>query len=94
MNELASQGLRTLLFASRTLALEDVNDINEADPEGFEQGLTLLGTTGLEDLLQDDVHECIGQFKEARIKVWMLTGDKGETAQNIGISAGIIELNK
>jgi magnesium-transporting ATPase (P-type) len=28
---------------------------------------------------------------EAKIKVWMLTGDKGETAQNIGISCGLID---
>lgn len=70
------------------------NNIREADPESFEQGLTLLGTTGLEDLLQDQVKDSISQFKEARIKMWMLSGDKGETAKNVGIACGLIELDK
>jgi P-type E1-E2 ATPase len=39
------------------------------------------------------VKECIQEFKRARIKVWMLTGDKGETAHNIGISCGLIDKN-
>ena len=34
----------------------------------------------MEDLLQDRVQECIKDFKEAGIRVWMLTGDKGDTA--------------
>ena len=46
--------------------------------------------TGVEDLLQDNVKESIQQFMEADIKVWMLTGDKGETAKQIGYSCGIL----
>ena len=45
----------------------------------------------MEDLLQDKVKDCIKDFRDANIKVWMLTGDKGETAHNIGISCGIID---
>lgn len=33
---------------------------------------------------------CLMQFKEAGIKTWMLTGDKGETAKMIGISCGLL----
>lgn len=41
--------------------------------------------TAVEDLLQEGVRKCITDFKEANIKVWMLTGDKGLTAKMIGI---------
>lgn len=43
----------------------------------------------MEDLLQEQVHECIDDFKDAGIKVWMLTGDKGETAHSIAFSCGL-----
>ena len=46
--------------------------------------------SGVEDLLQDNVQTCIQDLICANIKVWMLTGDKGETAENIGKSCGII----
>jgi len=52
-----------------------------------------LGATGIEDLLQDDVKKCIEDFKLAGIKVWMLTGDKGLTAKQIGMSCGIVSQN-
>jgi magnesium-transporting ATPase (P-type) len=39
-----------------------------------------LGVTGVEDLLQDDVKKCIVDFKEAGMRVWILTGDKDATA--------------
>ncbi len=45
----------------------------------------------MEDKLQDDVPECISQFKEAGIKVWVLTGDKLETAINIGKSIKLLK---
>ena len=57
----------------------------------LECDLTLLGVTALEDMLQDNVYKCISDFRAAKIKVWMLTGDKGETAQSIGVSCGLID---
>ena len=42
-------------------------------------------------MLQDNVYKCISDFRAAKIKVWMLTGDKGETAQSIGVSCGLID---
>ena len=93
MNSMASKGLRTLIFGMKELSsdwdhekLMDVKDL-----EILEDGIRLLGVTGLEDLLQDNVAECIRDFRTARIKVWMLTGDKGETAHNIGISCGLVD---
>ena len=46
-----------------------------------ESDLILVGATGVEDLLQQNVKKCIEDFRQANIKVWMLTGDKGETAR-------------
>lgn len=42
----------------------------------IENGLTLLGATGVEDRLQDDVIETMTCLREAGIKIWVLTGDK------------------
>lgn len=49
----------------------------------IEQDLTLLGATGIEDKLQEEVEETIISLKSAGITVWILTGDKRETAINI-----------
>ena len=56
-----------------------------------ESDLTLLGATAVEDLLQEDVKEDIQDFQNAGIKTWMLTGDNGETARQIGMSCGILQ---
>ena len=52
----------------------------------IEQDLTLIGATAIEDKLQDFVPETIEKLLEANIHVWMLTGDKQETAINIAKS--------
>ena len=57
----------------------------------LESGLTLLGATAVEDRLQDNVPEVIYDFQRANIKVWMLTGDKLETAKNIAASCKLIQ---
>ena len=57
----------------------------------LEQGLQLVGATAIEDKLQEGVQETIRFIKEAGIKVWVLTGDKVETAVNIGFSSGLID---
>lgn len=56
----------------------------------LEQGLTLLGVTAVEDKLQDCVPDTITALRRAGIKVWVLTGDKEETAVNISYSTGHI----
>ena len=58
----------------------------------LESDLTLLGATAVEDRLQENVPEVIHDFQRANIKVWMLTGDKFETAKNIGASCKLINL--
>ena len=58
--------------------------------ESIESRLRLLGCTAIEDRLQDQVPETIEYLMEADIKIWLLTGDKQETAINIGISSRLI----
>jgi P-type E1-E2 ATPase len=50
----------------------------------------LLGATGIEDKLQKGVPETISMLLKATIKVWILTGDKMETAVNIGYSSKLL----
>uniref|UniRef100_A0A0E0NUG3 Phospholipid-transporting ATPase n=1 Tax=Oryza rufipogon TaxID=4529 RepID=A0A0E0NUG3_ORYRU len=56
----------------------------------IEKNLRLLGASGIEDKLQDGVPEAIEKLREAGIKVWVLTGDKQETAISIGFSCKLL----
>ncbi|NXC06700.1 AT8B3 ATPase, partial [Orthonyx spaldingii] len=58
--------------------------------EELEQNLQLLGATAIEDKLQDGVPETIQLLKLGNIKVWVLTGDKQETAMNIGYACRLL----
>jgi len=53
--------------------------------------MELIGSTAIEDKLQDGVSETIQFMRQAGIKVWMLTGDKVETAVTIGHSSGLLD---
>lgn len=57
----------------------------------MESNLELVGATAIEDKLQEGVSETIKYMREATIKVWVLTGDKIETAINIGFSSGLLD---
>ena len=87
---LASQGLRTLLYGMKEIDWDGQRDPIDIQIEEIESGLTVLAATAVEDLLQDRVKECIEDFRKAGIGVWMLTGDKGLTAKEIGVSCGLI----
>lgn len=58
--------------------------------EEVECNLQLVGVTGVEDLLQENVTQCIEDFRDAGIKVWMLTGDKGATAKEIAYRCALL----
>lgn len=58
--------------------------------EEIEKDLQLLGATAVEDKLQDGVPQTIEQLAKADIKIWVLTGDKQETAENIGYSCNML----
>uniref|UniRef100_A0A8C3D3F6 Phospholipid-transporting ATPase n=1 Tax=Cairina moschata TaxID=8855 RepID=A0A8C3D3F6_CAIMO len=71
------------LLKDRAQKLEECYEIIEKD-------LLLLGATAIEDRLQAGVPETIATLMKAEIKIWILTGDKQETAINIGYSCRLI----
>ncbi|CAJ0881356.1 8247_t:CDS:10 [Entrophospora sp. SA101] len=60
----------------------------------LEQDLELLGLTGVEDKLQDGVKTTLELLRNAGLKIWMLTGDKIETATCVAISSKLISRNQ
>lgn len=60
----------------------------------LEQNLELLGLTGVEDKLQEDVRSTLELLRDAGLKIWMLTGDKIETATVIAISTKLVARNQ
>ncbi|RXN31097.1 phospholipid-transporting ATPase IC-like protein [Labeo rohita] len=57
----------------------------------MEKDLTLLGVTAIEDRLQEGVPETISTLRRAGVKVWVLTGDKTETAVNVGYACKLMD---
>lgn len=70
--------------------LKTKNEKMKAICNRLEQNLRMLGFTGIEDKLQDGVPETIHMLHQGHMKCWMLTGDKMETAKNIGITCKLI----
>ncbi|KAI3696201.1 hypothetical protein L1987_79211 [Smallanthus sonchifolius] len=68
----------------------DRDDLIDKATAGIEKDLILLGATAVEDKLQKGVPECIDKLAQAGIKIWVLTGDKMETAINIGFSCSLL----
>jgi len=66
------------------------NDIDRLMDE-MERGLELYGATAIEDRLQDDVPDTVATLMKAGIKIWVLTGDKEETAINIGRACQLVK---
>ncbi|OBR14979.1 Phospholipid-transporting ATPase [Colletotrichum higginsianum IMI 349063] len=108
LDDFATEGLRTLLFAQKFISeqdyrawkknfdeaatsLTDRQEKIEAAAETLEQSLTLVGASAIEDKLQQGVPETVDKLRRANIKIWMLTGDKRETAINIAHSARICQ---
>ncbi|XP_028658350.1 phospholipid-transporting ATPase IC [Erpetoichthys calabaricus] len=74
----------SISMADREAALDKVY-------EEIEKNLFLIGATAIEDKLQDGVPETIAKLARAEIKIWVLTGDKKETAENIGYSCQLLD---
>jgi len=104
--QLASEGLRTLVITQKYLMRSEYEEWNERFIEAnaqmvgreaavrkcietLEFNMEFLGITGVEDKLQEDVTVTIESLRNAGIQVWMLTGDKVETATCIAISTGL-----
>ncbi|XP_029698644.1 phospholipid-transporting ATPase IB isoform X2 [Takifugu rubripes] len=71
------------VLKDRTQKLEECYEL-------LEKNLMLLGATAIEDRLQAGVPETIATLMRADIKIWVLTGDKQETAINIGYSCRLV----
>ena len=82
--------MESRVWRSKT-ALSDRSKLVEKVGAKVETNLQLLGATAIEDKLQDGVSEAIDKLRRAGIKLWMLTGDKRETAINIGYSCRLIK---
>ena len=79
IEKIAAQGLRTLVYGYKEMSTTYPNP-KDISIEEVESDIILTAVTGVEDILQENVKECIEDFRDAGIKVWMLTGDKGTTA--------------
>ena len=97
----SNEGLRTLVCGYKQISEREANkwvgqynsatDVLKSNLESLlESKLQLLGCTGIEDKLQDQVCETIELLRHANIKLWVLTGDKLETAINIGYSCKLL----
>lgn len=71
-------------------ALTERDEKLEEVANEIEQNLMLIGGTAIEDKLQDGVPDTIALLARAGIKLWVLTGDKVETAINIGFSCNLL----
>lgn len=103
VKEFANFGLRTLMIAYKELQLKEYEEfdriyqteINKDNKnlnhvyDSIETSLNLLGSTGIEDQLQDEVENTIYSFVEIGIKLWVLTGDKVGTAISIARSCNL-----
>ncbi|XP_020598834.1 probable phospholipid-transporting ATPase 4 isoform X2 [Phalaenopsis equestris] len=74
---------KAVIGPDRDAQLEHVADM-------MEQELILIGATAVEDKLQKGVPHCIDKLAQAGLKIWVLTGDKMETAINIGYSCSLL----
>lgn len=73
----------SILLRDREAALQNIYELVETD-------LQLVGSTAIEDKLQDGVPQAIANLALAGIKIWVLTGDKQETAINIGYACKLL----
>ncbi|BAT91728.1 hypothetical protein VIGAN_07034800 [Vigna angularis var. angularis] len=77
------QKAKTTIGPDREAMLDQVSDVMERE-------LILVGATAVEDKLQKGVPQCIDKLAQAGLKIWVLTGDKMETAINIGFACSLL----
>jgi phospholipid-translocating ATPase len=83
------------MYHAASIRLEGRNEAMSAVVAQFlEHDLELLGLTGVEDKLQDDVKSTLELLRNAGVKIWMLTGDKVETARCIAITTKLVARNQ
>ena len=107
VDNMAREGLRTLVVSKKTLSEEHYADFEQrysaaklsvvnrsaqvaAVVESLQRDMNLLCVTGVEDRLQDGVRVTLELLRNAGLKIWMLTGDKLETATCIAKSSKLV----
>ncbi|CAA7261647.1 unnamed protein product [Cyclocybe aegerita] len=80
----------SVIYNQAAATINGRGDALDQAAELIEKDLFLLGATAIEDKLQDGVPDTIHTLQMAGIKVWVLTGDRQETAINIGMSCRLI----
>ncbi|EPS42478.1 hypothetical protein H072_3562 [Dactylellina haptotyla CBS 200.50] len=78
------------IYNEATTSLSDRQAKIDKAADMIEREFEFAGATAIEDKLQDGVPDAIDRLRRAGIKMWMLTGDKKETAINIGYSCRLI----
>ena len=78
------------IYDKAATTINNRSEALDAAAELIEKDLFLLGATAIEDKLQDGVPDTIATLAQAGIKLWVLTGDRQETAINIGYSCKLI----
>lgn len=81
-------------YTAARLCVTDRGARVTATIESLECEMELLCLTGVEDCLQDRVPQTLELLRKAGVKIWMLTGDKLETAQCIAKSSHLVESNQ
>ena len=84
------QEFSAMYKASSLLLQNRDKEMEKVVQEYLEHDLELLGVTGVEDKLQKDVKPSLELLRNAGIKIWMLTGDKVETARCVAVSAKLV----
>ncbi|KAJ1283330.1 hypothetical protein BS78_03G120100 [Paspalum vaginatum] len=79
-----------LAYGNASTAVLGRGNLLRSIAANIECNIHILGATGIEDKLQDGVPEAIESLRQAGIKVWILTGDKQETAISIGYSCKLL----
>ncbi|KAJ3323832.1 hypothetical protein HDV06_001202 [Boothiomyces sp. JEL0866] len=78
------------IYEKAATSITNREEMLDQAAEMIEKDLQLLGATAIEDKLQDGVPETIHNLLEAGIRLWVLTGDRQDTAINIGISCRLL----
>ncbi|KAF9361516.1 putative aminophospholipid-translocase [Mortierella sp. NVP85] len=94
LSEEMYQEFEAKYHVAKTSISDRTNAMNAVVNQLLEQDLELLGVTGVEDKLQDNVKATLETLRNAGLKIWMLTGDKIETATCIAISSKLVARNQ
>ena len=105
VESMSREGLRTLAFARKQLTPSQFAEFNQKYRDNelagkplanerllelLETDMEYLGVTGMRDQLQENVALAVEQIRQAKVKFWLLTGDKLETAVNVCLSIGLL----